>query len=188
MCLYRPINGDGHSMDIKTMIDIKYPEVLVQIKADYFENNGPLSKEFSACGWTSGMTSPIDIVDRDAFRDFLKNQGVTYKELDDSFLLYSANLQRWPESNTGSIESEEQFVVREDETDGVDRDPFVFWRAVSRFLAPNTYFRVIKLGYVGYAPWVFDCETSYFAMAMTVAANGSIIIQNFEDYFVNPIS
>jgi hypothetical protein len=170
------------------MIDIKDPAILAQIRANYFGTNGPLSKEFSPCGWNSGMTSPIDIVDRDAFQTFLEDQGVSYQELDDSFLLYCANFQRWPGSDTGSIEFKDEFVVRTEEVDGVDSDPFAFWRAVSRFVTPGTFFRVIEIGYIGYAPWVFGRETNYLAMAITVASNGDFIVQDFEDYLVQPVS
>ena len=120
-------------------------------------------------------------------RTFLEDQGVLYHELDDSFVLYCADFQRWPGSDPGSIEFKDEFVVRTKEADGVDSDPFAFWQAISRFMATATYFRVIEIGYVGYAAWVFGRETNYLSMAITVTARGHITVQNFEDYLVRPM-
>ena len=53
-------------------------------------------------------------------------------------------------------------------------------------MVPDTFFRIIEIGFVGYAPIVFGRETNYLAMAIAVAANGNIVVQDFEDYLVQP--
>lgn len=53
-------------------------------------------------------------------------------------------------------------------------------------MVPDTFFRVMEIGYVGYAPWFFDRETNYLAMAITVLANGDVTVQDFEDYLIQP--
>lgn len=97
------------------------------MSTEYFESNGPLSRDLSALGWTSGMTSPIDIVNQDDFRDFLESQGVTYQELSGLFLLYRSNLQRWPNSTDVSVAFKDDFAVLLNQMDGLDSDPFSFF-------------------------------------------------------------
>jgi hypothetical protein len=162
------------------------PVLLAQLKAAYFENNGPLSHDFSPCGWSSGVTTNITVADAAAFRDFLDNQQVTYQELDGSFQLYRRSGKNWPGTSEDCILFKDELEIRVDDITGETIDPFVFWRAVSKFMEPDTFFRAIETGFVGYAPVVFGRETGYFTVAIAVSSNGTVIAQDFENYLVYP--
>lgn len=166
--------------------NITDPDFLAEIERYNCTNIGPLSHNFSPCSWSSGVTTGISVVNQTAFANFLNERDVTFWKCDELFQLYRYGCNTWPETDEDFGLYKDGLKVLTDEADGTVSDPFIFWRAVSKFMAPDTFFRVIETGSVGYAPDDFGRETSYFAVAITVLANGDVIAQDFEDYLVHP--